>query len=157
MSEILVQRRVPPGRIPSAASLRLWATKALGDVAGDLTIRIVDEAEMQALNQRYRGKDKSTNVLSFGYDGEGLDIPILGDVVICASVVEREATEQGKSLRGHWAHMIVHGCLHLLGYDHENDRDADRMESREKEMLADLGFADPYRIEAAGGALNVDE
>lgn len=157
MSEILVQRRVPPGRIPSAASLRLWATKALGDVAGDLTIRIVDEAEMQTLNQRYRGKDKSTNVLSFGYDGEGLDIPILGDVVVCASVVEREATEQGKSLRGHWAHMIVHGCLHLLGYDHENDRDADRMESREKEMLADLGFADPYRIEAAGGALNVDE
>lgn len=157
MSDILVQRRVAPGGIPSAASLRFWAGKALGDIAGDLTIRIVDEAEMQELNRRYRGKDKSTNVLSFGYDGEGLDIPILGDIVVCASVVEREAREQGKSLRGHWAHMIVHGCLHLLGYDHVNDRDADVMESREKEMLADLGFVDPYRIEAVGGALKVDE
>ncbi|MGQ0697081.1 MAG: rRNA maturation RNase YbeY [Panacagrimonas sp.] len=157
MSEILIQRRVAQTGIPSASTLRQWATKALGVVAGDVTIRIVDEAEMQELNQRYRGKDKSTNVLSFPYDGEGLDIPILGDLVICALVVAREAQEQNKDPRAHWAHMVVHGCLHLLGYDHVNDRDADTMETREKKLLAELGFPDPYHDESVGGELNSDE
>lgn len=96
MSDILIQRRVPATGLPSASTLRTWATAALGAVAGDLTIRIVDEAESHDLNLRYRGKDKPTNVLSFGYGGETMDIPVLGDIVICAAVVAREAQEQGK-------------------------------------------------------------
>jgi probable rRNA maturation factor len=111
--EILVQRRVPPQGVPSAASLREWATAALGSAAGDLSIRIVGEDESQDLNRRYRGKDKPTNVLSFPYDGEGLDVPVLGDLVICAAVVAREAQEQGKDPRAHCAHIVVHGCLQI--------------------------------------------
>ncbi|MGQ0618956.1 MAG: rRNA maturation RNase YbeY [Panacagrimonas sp.] len=145
MSEILVQRRVPPAGVPSASTLRGWALATLGANAGDLTIRVVDEAESHELNQRYRGKDKSTNVLSFPYDGDMLDMPMLGDLVICAPVVNREAEEQHKDPRAHWAHMVVHGCLHLLGYDHMADQDAEKMESREREILAGFGFADPYQ------------
>ncbi|MGQ0529227.1 MAG: rRNA maturation RNase YbeY [Panacagrimonas sp.] len=148
MSEILIQRRVPPAGIPSSASLREWANLALGRVAGDLTLRIVDEAESQELNRRYRGKDKPTNVLSFPYDGDMLDVPVLGDLVICAPVVQRESVEQRKDTRAHWAHMVVHGCLHLLGYDHEDDREAEIMESRERELLAQFGFSDPYETDA---------
>lgn len=145
MSEILVQRRVPPAGVPSASTLRGWALAALGTDAGDLTIRIVDEAESHELNRRYRGKDKSTNVLSFPYDGDMLDMPMLGDLVICAPVVNREAEEQHKDPRAHWAHMVVHGCLHLLGYDHLADQEAEKMESREREILAGFGFVDPYQ------------
>ena len=148
MSEILIQRRVPPAGVPSSASMREWANLALGRVAGDLTLRIVDEAESQELNRRYRHKDKPTNVLSFPYDGDMLDIPVLGDLVICAPVVQREASEQGKDARAHWAHMVVHGCLHLLGYDHEDDREAEIMENRERELLAQFGFPDPYETDA---------
>ncbi|HEX4872139.1 MAG TPA: rRNA maturation RNase YbeY [Nevskiaceae bacterium] len=147
MNEILIQRRVPAEGLPSAATLRQWAGRALGSAAGDLTIRIVDEAESRDLNHRFRQKDKPTNVLSFPFDGEQLEVPVLGDVVICAPVVAREAAEQGKDPRAHWAHMVVHGCLHLLGYDHIQDRDAEVMEGREREILADLGFADPYITE----------
>ena len=146
MSEILIQRRVDPAGIPAASSLRQWANTALERVAGDLTIRIVDEAERPDLNHRYRGKDKSTNVLSFPYDGDLLDVPVLGDIVICAPVVHREARDQGKDPRAHWAHMVVHGCLHLLGYDHVRDRDAEVMEARERKVLAELGFPDSYDI-----------
>ncbi len=145
MREIQVQRRVSSRGLPSAASLRAWAERALGAVAGDLSIRIVDEGESRDLNRRYRGKDKSTNVLSFNYDSETLDVPVLGDLVICAPVVAREAVEQDKTVRAHWAHMVVHGCLHLLGYDHENERDAQEMERRERQILAGLGFPDPYQ------------
>lgn len=148
MSEILIQRRVPPAGVPASASMREWANLALGRVAGDLTLRIVDEAESQELNRRYRHKDKPTNVLSFPYDGDMLDIPVLGDLVICAPVVQREALEQGKDARAHWAHMVVHGCLHLLGYDHEDDREAEIMENRERELLAQFGFPDPYETDA---------
>ena len=144
MSEILIQRRVDPAGIPAAASLREWANKALGRIAGDITLRIVDEAESHELNQRYRGKDKSTNVLSFPYDGDMLDVPVLGDIVICAPVVQREAEEQGKDPRAHWAHMVVHGCLHLLGYDHIQESEAEVMEAKERRILAELGFSDPY-------------
>lgn len=144
MSEILIQRRVDPAGIPAAASLREWANVTLGRIAGDITIRIVDEAESHELNQRYRGKDKSTNVLSFPYDGDMLDVPVLGDIVICAPVVQREAEQQGKEPRAHWAHMVVHGCLHLLGYDHIQDSEAEIMEARERKVLAGLGFPDPY-------------
>lgn len=150
MSEVLVQRRVRPPGLPSASTLRAWATAALGSAAGDVTVRIVGEAESHDLNRRYRGKDNPTNVLSFAYDGETLDIPVLGDLVICAPVVEREAREQGKDLQAHWAHMVVHGCLHLLGYDHEQDAEAQEMERREREIMAGLGFADPYAGERDG-------
>lgn len=145
MSEILVQRRVAPIGLPAASTMRAWALAVLGPGPGDLTIRIVDEAESQALNRRYRGKDKPTNVLSFPYDGEMLDVAILGDLVICAPVVASEATDQGKDVRAHWAHMIVHGCLHLLGYDHEIESEADAMEQLEREILGKLGFPDPYQ------------
>lgn len=147
MPDILIQRRVPPTGIPSPAALREWASAALGAAEGELTIRIVDEAESHELNRRYRGKDKSTNVLSFPYDGDMLGMPVLGDLVICAPVVQREAREQGKDARAHWAHMVVHGCLHLLGYDHEKDDEAEVMESRERQVLAGLGFDDPYAAE----------
>ena len=145
MSEILVQRRVAPVGLPAASTMRAWAMAALGSGSGDLTIRIVDLAESQDLNRRYRGKDKPTNVLSFPYDGDMLDVPILGDLVICAPVVAQEAVEQGKDARAHWAHMVVHGCLHLLGYDHETESEADAMEQLEREILGKLGFPDPYQ------------
>ncbi len=143
--EILVQRVVAPAGIPAAATLRRWAEAALGGEPGDLSIRIVDDAESQALNHQYRGKDKPTNVLSFGADDDFSGL--LGDLVICASVVAREAVEQGKTTRAHWAHMVVHGCLHLLGYDHESDKDAELMENRERSILAQFGFPDPYEVE----------
>jgi probable rRNA maturation factor len=143
--DIHIQRRVPAEGIPAPATMRQWAREAIGgDPSGELTIRIVDEEESANLNGRFRQKPKPTNVLSFPYEAEPLDEPILGDLVICASVVAREASEQGKATDAHWAHMIVHGVLHLLGYDHENDADAEKMEAREREILARLGFPDPY-------------
>jgi probable rRNA maturation factor len=142
--DITVQRRVPAAGVPSSSTLRGWAVAALGHAHGELTIRIVDEAESADLNGRYRQKPYPTNVLSFPYEAEGLEEPVLGDLVICAPVVAREAVEQGKDARAHWAHMVVHGVLHLLGLDHENDADAERMETKERQILAGLGFADPY-------------
>jgi probable rRNA maturation factor len=143
--DIHIQRRVPAEGIPAPSTMRQWAREAIGgDPSGELTIRIVDETESANLNGRFRHKPKPTNVLSFPYEAEPLDEPILGDLVICASVVAREASEQGKTVDSHWAHMIVHGVLHLLGYDHENDADAEKMEAREREILARLGFPDPY-------------
>jgi len=151
-SEILIQRCVPARGIPSAASFRRWALAALDGEAGDMSIRIVDTDESHALNKQYRGKDKPTNVLSFPGESD-MDLPedlpglrMLGDLVICAPVVEAEAAEQGKPAKAHWAHMVVHGCLHLLGWDHEVDAEAEAMEQREREILADLGFPDPYAI-----------
>lgn len=139
-SQIVVQRAVRPAGIPAPASLRAFAVAALPARHGELTIRIVAAAESRALNREYRGKDQPTNVLSFAGAGE-----VLGDVVICAPVVVREAREQDRALRAHWAHMVVHGCLHLRGYDHEHDTDARRMEAREARILRSLGFDDPYR------------
>jgi len=140
VSEIAIQYAVASKRgIPSAETLRGFARAALPKRHGELTIRIVEEPESQAFNRDYRGKDKPTNVLSFGGD-EG----VLGDLVICAPVVAREAVEQGKTAREHWAHMVVHGCLHLQGYDHEVEADAQRMEAREIRILKSLGFPDPY-------------
>jgi probable rRNA maturation factor len=131
--------------VPHAKSLARWANLAFAAAARrnkrslPLTIRIVGAAEGRQLNRTYRGKDKPTNVLSFP-SGE-LE---LGDLAICAPVVAREAREQGKSPHAHWAHMVVHGVLHLLGYDHEIDRDADDMESREVKILSQFGYANPY-------------
>jgi len=134
--------------LPSEAQFRQWCELALRQRQNDseLTIRLVDEAEGRELNKTWRHKDYATNVLSFPADvpDELLDIPLLGDLVICAPVVQREAAEQGKSAEAHWAHLVIHGCLHLLGYDHIEDAEAEEMESLERELLAELGHPDPY-------------
>ena len=134
--------------LPSEQQLRAWCALALRQRSADseLTIRIVDEAEGRELNHEWRGKDYATNVLSFPAEvPDGLlDIPLLGDLVICAAVVAREAAEQGKSTEAHWAHLVIHGCLHLLGYDHIDDAEAEEMEALETQLLAELGHPDPY-------------
>ena len=136
------------GQHPDEAQLRHWCELALRQRSADseLTIRLVDEAEGRELNRTWRHKDYATNVLSFPADvpDELLDIPLLGDLVICAPVVAREAAEQGKTLPAHWAHLVIHGCLHLLGYDHVEDAEAEEMEQLERELLAELGHPDPY-------------
>lgn len=135
--------------LPSEADFRIWVEKALenSDEEFEVTIRIVDEEESHALNNEYRGKDKPTNVLSFPFESPpGLELPLLGDLVICAQVVTKEAQEQNKELLHHWAHMTIHGILHLCGYDHINDDEADEMESIETELLASLSISDPYLI-----------
>lgn len=139
------------GAAPSSEQLHLWCTKGLSPRSADseLTIRLVDNDEACELNNTWRGKDYATNVLSFPADiPEGLlDIPLLGDLVICVAVVEREAAEQGKELAAHWAHLVIHGCLHLLGYDHLDDDEAEEMEDLERKLLAELGYNDPYADE----------
>ncbi|UFH49766.1 rRNA maturation RNase YbeY [Pseudomonas sp. KNUC1026] len=133
---------------PGDADFQRWCELALRQRSGDseLTIRLVDEVEGRELNHTYRHKDYATNVLSFPADvpDELLDIPLLGDLVICTPVVEREAQEQGKASEAHWAHMVIHGCLHLLGYDHIEDDEAEEMEALERELLAELGHPNPY-------------
>lgn len=134
---------------PEEDDLRRWICTALAErtpaANAEVCLRLVDEAEMTALNRDYRGKSGSTNVLSFpaGLPLE-LGLPLLGDIVICAPVVVREAAAQGKPLAAHWAHMAVHGSLHLLGYDHIGDADAAAMEALETSILAQLGFPCPY-------------
>lgn len=144
--ELDIQRASEAPEQPDDDSFLRWVGLALG--AGtdrELTIRLVDEDEGRNLNHTYRGKDYATNVLSFPADlPPELDLPLLGDLVVCAPVVAREATEQGKPLNAHWAHMVIHGCLHLLGYDHIDDTEADEMETLERELLAQLSIADPY-------------
>jgi probable rRNA maturation factor len=114
----------------------------------DVSVRIVDEEEMRALNRDYRDRDKPTNVLAFPAGDAGFlppgERPLLGDIVVCAGVVAREAQEQGKQPEHHWTHMLVHGTLHLLGYDHVSDGDAEAMEALERRILAGFGIADPY-------------
>ena len=133
--------------LPAPASFKRWAEAACqGRIKrADIAIRIVDEKEARALNKHYRGKDYATNVLSFPAElPEGVTLPLLGDLVICAPVVAREALLQNKSMPAHFAHLTVHGVLHLLGLNHEDDREADAMEAIECGILADLGFANPY-------------
>jgi probable rRNA maturation factor len=136
------------GRHPDESAFRRWCELALRQRTADseLTIRLVDEPEGRELNHTWRHKDYATNVLSFPADiPDGLlDIPLLGDLVICVPVVEREAHEQGKTLEAHWAHLVIHGCLHLLGYDHLEDDEAEEMEALERELLGELGHPDPY-------------
>jgi len=147
---VTVQRAVACPWLPDTASIRRWAAVAAGPAGGELTVRFVDEAESAALNETYRRKSGPTNVLAFPVD----DVPPLpdeptplGDLVICVPVVEREAAEQGKTVIAHLAHLVVHGTLHLLGYDHEEEAAARVMEDREREILAAFGFEDPYRSE----------
>ncbi len=134
--------------LPSQTDLSLWVTAVLEgrmDEA-ELTIRIVDSEESQQLNHDYRGKDKPTNVLSFPFEAPAeIALPLLGDLIICAPVVTGEAQAQNKTLQAHWAHMVVHGTLHLLGYDHIDDADAEEMESLETKIITQLGFTNPYQ------------
>ncbi|WP_372761475.1 rRNA maturation RNase YbeY [Pseudoalteromonas sp.] len=134
--------------LPSEAQFLLWADKALSHYRdeSELTIVISDEAQSQQLNNDYRGKNKPTNVLSFEFEAPpGIDIPLVGDLIICPAIVHAEAIEQEKSFHDHFAHMVIHGCLHLLGFDHIKSEEAFEMESIEKQLLAELNIADPYR------------
>ncbi|VTX80180.1 rRNA maturation RNase YbeY [uncultured Aggregatibacter sp.] len=136
--------------LPTAEQIEQWATAAVQPQSDEveMTVRIVDEAESHALNLNYRGKDRPTNVLSFPFEcPDEVELPLLGDLVICRQVVEREAQEQDKPVIAHWAHMVVHGSLHLLGYDHIEDDEAEEMESLETQIMTGLGFADPYLSE----------
>ena len=132
---------------PSMADFQRWTAAAFAGRRDpvEVSIRIVGEAEGAELNARYRGKTGPTNVLSFPAElPAGVPLPTVGDLVICAPVVAREAQAQGKPLSAHWAHLTVHGCLHLIGYDHEQEAEAAAMEALETEILAGLGFPDPY-------------
>jgi probable rRNA maturation factor len=148
MLELDLQVATQAADLPSETQFRAWCEIALRQRAADseLTIRLVDEAEGLELNHTYRQRDYATNVLSFPADvPDGLlDIPLLGDLVICVPVVEREALEQEKTPEAHWAHLVIHGCLHLLGYDHIDDDEAEEMEALERTLLAELGHPDPY-------------
>lgn len=136
--------------LPSEQDFQQWLTKAVSlfQAQAEVTIRIVDVKESHQLNHEYRGKDKPTNVLSFPFEAPpGMEIDLLGDLIICRQVVETEAKEQNKTLQSHWAHMVVHGSLHLLGYDHIDDDEADEMEALETEIMQSMGFEDPYIAE----------
>ena len=142
--------------LPTESDVAGWITAALrqagyqapDDMPTEMTVRIVDHEESQELNNTYRGKDNPTNVLSFPFEApEDIPLALLGDLVICAPVVAQESQEQNKPLQAHWAHMVVHGTLHLLGFDHIEDDAAAEMEALEVQILDNLGFADPYVIE----------
>jgi len=136
-------------RIPDESLLTTWADAvlaALGTEEKEITVRFVDEEESHELNHQYRGKDKPTNVLSFPFEcPPGVPLNLLGDLVICAPVIEKEASEQNKAVNHHYAHMVVHGILHLLGYDHIEDDEAEEMEALEIKILAQLSIDDPYQ------------
>ncbi|RYD88553.1 MAG: rRNA maturation RNase YbeY [Sphingobacteriales bacterium] len=147
MDNLDLQLAYEDADIPQLHEFKTWLQAAipLEKHQWDITLRVVDELESQTLNRDYRGKDYSTNVLSFVADvPEELNIPLLGDLVICAPVVAREAQQQGKALNAHWAHLCIHGALHLLGYDHETEEEAQTMEALETKLVMGLGFADPY-------------
>jgi probable rRNA maturation factor len=137
---LAIQSTVDSADIPKRAALARIASAALERNA-DVTFRFVDGREGRALNRRYRGRDYATNVLTFVYDD---GVSLTGDIVLCAPVIAKEARQQRKTLRAHYAHLVIHGMLHLQGYDHERDGDAARMEAREIALLRDLGFANPY-------------
>ena len=151
--DVGVSYALPRLGLPAAVSFRKWVAAALdGRIReADLAVRLVGTKEGRALNRHYRGKDYATNVLSFPADiadgvklPKGVKMPLLGDLVLCAPVIAREAKEQKKPLASHYAHLTVHGALHLLGWDHEDTREAECMEQLEREILACLGLPDPY-------------
>lgn len=133
--------------LPDEAQFVRWVEAALHGRRdrAQLTIRLTDEAEITALNRQYRGKEGATNVLSFPFEAPpGVEVPLLGDIIICAAVVADEARRQGKPLEAHWAHMVIHGTLHLLGHDHIDEAEAAEMEGLEIRLLAGLGYSNPY-------------
>ena len=132
--------------LPVQQDFETWVNAALVQKFDNLeqTIRLVGEAESRALNSQYRAKNAPTNVLSFTVENDYLDYECLGDLVICAPIVEQEAQQQGKPLPAHWAHMVIHGMLHLQGYDHQNAAEADEMEALEAKILSTLGYTNPY-------------
>ena len=137
------------GYVPNAQAINRWVECALEFAAyknpAQVSVCVVDKQEITALNNQYRKKNYATNVLSFPYEPmPGVDVPLLGDIAVCAEVINEEAREQRKTAEQHWAHMIVHGVLHLLGYDHIDDKDAQQMEAMEIRILEQLGFTDPY-------------
>ncbi|MFY0991430.1 rRNA maturation RNase YbeY [Halomonas sp. C05BenzN] len=158
MNRPLIDRQVAieAEGLPDPDELEAWVAAVLArhdvDPGSELTVRLVDEAESRSLNRDYRGRDRPTNVLSFPFESPpGIELGLLGDLVICHPVVVREAREQDKSLGAHYAHMVVHGTLHLLGYDHLEDDEAEAMEALEREILAGLGISDPYRADTCDG------
>ena len=145
-ARVTVQFSVPRNGLPAATRFHTWAKAAL-DRPADVTLRILGEDEGRTLNRQYRGKDYATNVLTFPYpDTE----PLSGDIALCAPVVVREANQRSIPLDAHYAHLTVHGVLHLLGYDHETARDAALMEARESRIVTALGYADPYDMRSDG-------
>ena len=149
--KIVVQKAVRRASVPPAECIRRWVGRALGEAPrGEVTVRVVGEPESARLNERYRRGRGAADVLAFAYADSAhseAERP-LGDLVICAAAVEREAAGRGKSVEAHWAHISVHGALHLLGYGHDDDEQARAMEDKERELLAALGFADPYAVES---------
>lgn len=153
MSELIVdiQRVSQADNLPTDAQLIRWANVGWQQPhQSEVTLRLVDETESQTLNHQYRGKDKPTNVLSFPFEAPaGITVPLAGDLIICAPVVAFEVAEQNKRSEEHWAHMVIHGLLHLQGYDHIEDDEAEIMEALEIRLLAELGYGNPYETEEA--------
>jgi probable rRNA maturation factor len=148
MNSVEIQTIFSSPEQPSKQQIQRWVDTALADVNEDteIVVRIVDEAESAELNSTYRHKQGSTNILSFPVEiPEGIDLNLLGDLVVCAPVLEREAQQQGKTIEHHWAHIIIHGVLHLLGYDHLDDEEAEAMESKEIALLQQLNINNPYQ------------
>ena len=148
--QIDLQVETSLGNLPSEVDFNRWAQVAWDDSDAGVVLRVVDNEESQSLNRQYRAKDYPTNVLSFPYDPppvplEADEVEYLGDLIMCAPVVLREAQEQGKTLSQHWAHLLIHGLLHLQGYDHITDTEAEEMEGLEIQLLAKLGFPNPYQ------------
>ena len=146
-SGVAVQRACAATGVPPPGKLVQWAEAALAgrSEGAQMTVRVVDEAEGATLNERYRRRAGATNVLAFAFDAPELpSLRILGDIVVCAPVAAREAREHSKRLDAHWAHLVIHGTLHLLGYDHEGAGSAQEMEAIEREILDRLGYPDPY-------------
>ncbi|GLY61714.1 endoribonuclease YbeY [Pectobacterium carotovorum subsp. carotovorum] len=156
MSQVILDLQIASKQaqgLPEEKDFQRWLEGVLPQFQeiSEVTIRIVDEAESRDLNNTYRGKDKPTNVLSFPFEAPPeVELPLLGDLIICRQVVEREAAEQEKTVEEHWAHMVVHGSLHLLGYDHIEDSEAEEMEALETEIMQSMGYADPYLAEKDG-------
>ena len=154
----LVVQQACEATVPGEEAFQRWVGAALAGAgqrgAAEIAVRVVDDREMAALNERFRGRSGPTNVLSFPADlPAGLALPLLGDLVLCAPLVEREARDQGKAAAAHWAHLAVHGTLHLLGYDHQAAAEATAMEALETDILGSLGLPCPYGNEAAEESL----
>lgn len=153
MSQVILDLQIASDNtagLPNEQDFQRWLEAVLPQFQpeAEVTIRIVDEAESHELNHTYRGKDKPTNVLSFPFEApQEVELPLLGDLIICRQVVEQEAIEQQITTDAHWAHMVIHGCLHLLGYDHIEDDEAEEMEALETEIMQQMGYADPYLSE----------